>query len=303
MRVTTAQFYRHSAAAIGELQSRTARTQQQLSSGQRLLSAADDPVADARLREVGRRVAETEQHQRNLDVAVARLSLSEAVLADVGEALQRSRELTLQGNNAALSAADRQSIAGEIRQIHDHLLGLANSQDGAGEYLFAGFSVRTAPFASAPGGGVSYLGDQGRLELQVGSDRRFAAGEPGTAVFQDPAGVDLFAVLDGLASALEQPAAGAAFQQAVSDGLSGLDRGLEQVLAARGRFGAGLNALQAQRQSNDDFLLQGERVRADLNGLDYAEAAARLNAELTALQAAQQSFVRVQNLSLFKFLG
>lgn len=70
----------------------------------------------------------------------------------------------------------------------------------------------------------------------------------------------------------------------------------------RATVGARLNAVDAQKDVNDGFKLQVQETLSKLQDLDYAEAVSRLNLQLTGLQAAQQSFLKIQGLSLFNFL-
>lgn len=53
---------------------------------------------------------------------------------------------------------------------------------------------------------------------------------------------------------------------------------------------------------NDAFALETATALSEVQDLDYAEAVSRLNQQLLALQASQQSFIKVQGLSLFDYL-
>jgi flagellar hook-associated protein 3 FlgL len=116
----------------------------------------------------------------------------------------------------------------------------------------------------------------------------------------------LFATLDQLIVALGLPDQSAAdvakLTQALDCALTDLDRGLLNLNQARGRIGSRMNALDAQDEVNRNFNVQLQKWQAEIGAVDYAEAASRLNQELLALQASQQSFVKIQNLSLFDYL-
>lgn len=117
---------------------------------------------------------------------------------------------------------------------------------------------------------------------------------------------DLFVTVENLARALEAPSASAAdrarLHNAVNRFLADVDQAEMHLLSVRGRVGARLQVIEQQKEANEGYLLQLEEMRSLLNDLDYAEATTRLNLHLTALQAAQQVFLRVQNLSLFNLL-
>jgi flagellin-like hook-associated protein FlgL len=67
MRISTANLYATSTNQLNTLQGALARTQMQLSTDRRLLTAADDPVASARALEVG----QSQEPQQRQFVAVA----------------------------------------------------------------------------------------------------------------------------------------------------------------------------------------------------------------------------------------
>ncbi len=92
------------------------------------------------------------------------------------------------------------------------------------------------------------------------------------------------------------------FHTATDEVLTDLDNALESFLGARTAIGARLRTLDNQESQNEKFILDLQTTLSDIENLDYAEAISRFNIQDIALQAAQQSFTRVQNLSLFNFL-
>jgi flagellar hook-associated protein 3 FlgL len=118
---------------------------------------------------------------------------------------------------------------------------------------------------------------------------------------------DLFSTLDKLATALEAggstPAKAAQLNQSLANALADLDQGLDHLTGMRAKPGSRLNALQEQEYANGAFATHLQQTINDVGGLDYAEAATRLSQETFVLQVAQQSFVRIQNLSLFNYMG
>lgn len=88
----------------------------------------------------------------------------------------------------------------------------------------------------------------------------------------------------------------------IGDALNNLSNIQDNLLSGRGRIGARLNTLESTRASQQSLDLISTGVLDELRGLDYAEAVSRLSFQSFVLEAAQQSFVRVSNLSLFNFL-
>lgn len=300
MRIGTLHMFRQGINSIIDQQSKLFETQNQLATGKRINSPSDDPTGAAQLVGLSESSKITAQYQDNILAARTRLELEDTALGSVGDTLQRVRELTIQALNDTNNASDRAAIAAEVRQLADEVIGLANRKDGNGQFMFAGFQVLTTPFSEAPPGTFSYNGDQGQRQIQIGSARQIADGDSGQAVFMDiPDGgggfESIFATLETLASDLEANAPNGA-------SLDRLDSAMDQFLGFRASVGARLNALDSQEKINVTMLIQLEKTRSVVEDLDYAEAASRLSRESVTLQAAQQAFVKVQNLNLFNFI-
>lgn len=299
MRISTSQIFQQSVDAMLDKQRELSKTELQVASGKRILNPSDDPSASVRILDMQEAQQRLLQYQRNADAATARLDQEEAALDSMESLLQRVRELTVQGNNDPTGAEGRAAIAAEVRQLMDSFLQLANTQDANGEYVFAGFQSQTRPFSQDGVGNFSYNGDDGQRMLKIGDSREVAIGDPGS-IFMDLAAAgggntNVGEVLFRLATNLE---AGNGDPNALSD----IDTALTGLLSTRAKVGARMNAIDDQKNANDAFDLAVSKVRSSLEDLDYAEAISRFNQQLTALQASQQSFIKIQDLSLFNFL-
>lgn len=117
---------------------------------------------------------------------------------------------------------------------------------------------------------------------------------------------DMFTTLQNLANALTAPTSAAGAQAKLNNNinraLTDIDQALGNILEVRAQVGARLNAIDAQKDLNSAFALEVQKTLASVQDIDYAEAASRLNSQLVALQAAQQTYVKVQGLSLFDYL-
>ncbi len=122
-----------------------------------------------------------------------------------------------------------------------------------------------------------------------------------------PAGYrDVFSTLQNLVDQLDEPIdtkpRQAALTTYLGQALNEMDEALDKFLGARGVMGNRLQQLDVRANENIDAKIRYERSISELKDLDYAEAVSRLNMQMTGLQAAQQSYVKVQGLSLFNFL-
>lgn len=184
MRISTAGVH---AAALNQMMARStelAKTQQQIASGTRILTPADDPIGAAQALELDRALAESQQHAKNTTAATNRLSFEEQTLGDVTSLLQRIRDLTVEANNPTLDDGARKSILSEVQVRYNDLVDLANRKDTNGEYLFSGYATLTQPFVKS-GTNVTYQGDDGTRVLQTGPSQRITDGHPGSAVFMN----------------------------------------------------------------------------------------------------------------------
>lgn len=192
---------RQHSAAIAEIQKQQAalsRTQVQVASGQRIQTPADDPIASTRIIGMERQKAELAQFGSNADLLAARLGVGENALSDLGNLLQRVRELAVKANSGALDDVSLGSIATELRSRAQELLDLSNRRDTNGEFLFSGYSTQVQPFARG-GTSVAYSGDQGVRMLQISPNQKLADGMPGDRVFiAVPEGNGTFAVGTGV---------------------------------------------------------------------------------------------------------
>jgi flagellar hook-associated protein 3 FlgL len=184
MRVTSDAMRATFLAVLERANRQLMKTQTQIGTGRRVNAPSDDSFAAARITEIDAAIARLAQFRDNGTLARNRLSLEETVLADVADNLQRIRELTLQANNATLGNGERAGLAAEIRERFDGLLALANSVDGNGRYLFAGFSEGTQPFVVTADGSVEYRGDSGQRYIEINDERRVAINDAGDAAFQ-----------------------------------------------------------------------------------------------------------------------
>jgi flagellar hook-associated protein 3 FlgL len=184
MRISTRSIYENATTQLNTLQSGMARTQTQLATNKRMLTAADDPIASARALEVTQSKSLNNQYATNRSNANSSLALVEGALSDSGDLLMDVQTLVVQAGNGTLSKADRLMIATEIEGRMQDLIGVANTADGSGGYLFSGYKGTTVPFIQTDTG-AAYQGDQGQRKLQVGSSRSVAISDSGSSIFEN----------------------------------------------------------------------------------------------------------------------
>ena len=400
MRMSTVQIFNQGVNNLLDRQADVTKTQEQLASGKRIMNASEDPAGAARTLDITSQLARIDAYQRNTGTVQSSLGLEEGALSGVINDLQRARELTIQGNNATMTAADRGSIAVELSAILESLIARGNTQDASGEYIFGGFQSGAQPFSKTTGG-AAYNGDDGQRFMQVSADVQIASNNPGSEVFMsatagngsfdyrsaannmgtavvtttaaaanyvpetytlafiqananDPItytvtgdasgevatgnytengaitfangeirleGIpvngdsftitsvprqDIFTTIKDIesvfANASDTTASATRVNNEASRALKNLDNALEKVLTVQSDVGTRLRRTEMQTETNEAFNYQLKETLSGLQDLDYAEAISRLNIQMLALQAAQQTFAKTQTMSLFNYL-
>jgi len=184
MRVSTNMIYDRGIGTIQQLWSNLLHTQQEVATGRRILTPADDPIAASRALDVNKSRVINAQHKVNLDTATDDLRLVENKLMGMGEILQYMREGAVGAGNGILTQKELNFFATDMRNQFDALLALANTQDVSGNYLFSGYKADVQPFQGAYGN-VSYVGDQGTRTIQVSSSRYMPISLPGSDLFDN----------------------------------------------------------------------------------------------------------------------
>src|SRR3982751_996912 len=182
MRLSTAGMHRGSIDAILEHQVKLSKTQNEVTTGKKFQTASEDPIGAARVAGLDRKLADNAQYARNSNIIQSRLSYEEQTLADITSVLQSARDSALAGANATLGQSERKMIANQVRQNLAALMDMANRQDGNGEYLFAGTSSGTRPFAQGTSG-VIYQGDQTTRQIRISSTQSLTDVHTGVDAF------------------------------------------------------------------------------------------------------------------------
>lgn len=183
MRISTLQAFNNGVAGLQRNYANVTRTQEQISTGNRILTPADDPVASVRLLQLEQQQNVLNQYAENLTAAKNSLTQEEVSLNSANTILQRVRELAVQAGNGALSSKDRASIAAELQEREDELLGVMNTRNARGEYLFAGFQGKTQPFVRQADGSYAYQGDEGQRKIQIASSLDIPISDNGKKTF------------------------------------------------------------------------------------------------------------------------
>ena len=314
MRISTQMMYQQNMRGITNSQAEWMKYGEQMSTGKRVINPSDDPIAASQAVVLSQAQAENSQFALARTFATQKVSLEENVLNQVTTAIQSAQEKIVSAGNGTLSDDDRASLATDLQGIRDQLMNLANSTDGNGRYIFAGFKTETAPFAQADG---TYNGGSENITQQVDTSRSMVIGHTGDKIFNkitsnavpEPnngtSETNLFRMLDSAIATLNSPVGDDATlkeqAKAVIDKTNrGLKNSLNNVLSVRAELGTQLSELSSLDSLGTDRALGQTQQMSNLVDVDWNAAISSYVMQQAALQASYKAFTDMQGMSLFQ---
>jgi flagellar hook-associated protein 3 FlgL len=342
MRISSLSFFTASLASMQDNQSQIARLSQQISTGDRMLSAKDDPVAAAQALQLSDSIATRSQYLVNQQSATQTLNVESAILTSINQIMTDARAVLSQSNPSdSQSVRDHYSttLANDYLQIKD----LLNSRDNNGKYLFAGFNVTTQPYTHAqiypnistsaattsPASTYSGTTDgaqpstQGVRSITVDTGRQVQVSDNLQSVFQLPAGspvsvpyfdtatnsvansntTDLLQAIDQIAAALHDPnMVGNQLQAGITNALNGISATLDRLSGIETRVANAQVQLADVAKTTKGLQTIEQNALSDLTLVDKTAAIIELQSRQTSLQAAQSAYASSSKLSLFNYL-
>ena len=182
MRVTQSLEQTQFLAALDTLESNVSTTQDGISTGLSFTTPAENPAAAGIVNGLDQVLSQSEQYSSNASAAQGSLQTENTALDQVQTQLQSLYSLTLEAGSGTQSQQSLNAIAAQAVQIQNTLLGVANTQDGEGQYVFAGYATQTQPFALSATG-ATYSGDQGQRQVQIAAGQTVGTADNGDLVF------------------------------------------------------------------------------------------------------------------------
>jgi len=301
VRVTQGLMVRQALNDLNRQTRRLLQLQQQLSTGLKVNSPSDDPLAARRAVNIRSLIGQNEQYLTNLSNATPQVSETASTLQTVITSLQRAYELTVQGANGTNSQTQLNNIAIEIDQILESTLSEANHQTN-GRYIFGGTRTLDAPFVAARDANgtitsVTYQGNDESIRVLVGDGVEASINEPGNRAFTD--GQDYFQLLISIRDELRAGNQGALQNQRLGEMITAQN----QLLVSVARVGTIENQFERLTRNMEDYVQQLQGTLSDNIDADYAETVINLQAQTNAFQAALNATARVIQPSLLDYIG
>lgn len=294
MRISSAFYFQTGLNSLNRQQGDLVHNFQQLGSGKRMVTAADDPLAAAQALRLGQSETMNVRFSENREVAMRSLAEEENALMSLIPQVNGVKTRLVEVSNGTLSVEDRKTIANVLTEMRESIQGLMNAKDGNGQYLFSGSQGTTEPF-QLEGGSYVYKGDTTARDIQADQTRRIDSADHGEKLF---GGNDnILNELTKVITALENDDPD--YQDTVNEAMRFVDKSYDQILTVRASVGARMNEIEAIEDSGQMQRLHLTSELSRLEDLDFYSAASQLELRLAGLQAASVAFQKIQATSLF----
>jgi flagellar hook-associated protein 3 FlgL len=270
------------AAAVDQSASEEATLSSELSSGLRVSSLQDDPVAVAQSTLLGSAIAKDDTFVQTASNESSRLQVADSTLGEVVTQVTSAISTAVSGNNGTLNASDLASVAQQLSGIRDQVLSLANTSY-QGQYLFGGSQGSAAPFTldtTTNPATANYNGDSNVQYVESPNGQKFQVNLPGSSVF----GAAGSGVLGALNQLISDFSSGAATATLTAD-TSALTTALGQLSSQRSTLDSSLSRLQSTSTYVQTEESQLKVAQSSLVAADPAAVATQLSQAETQHQA------------------
>ena len=183
LRISTYMMFQNGERAINTSQSQLMATELQMSTGKQINSPSDNPIGAANAASLDGTVSQLTQFKSNQTEAQLQLNLADSTMTNFVNLVQDAQQRLVQAGDGSYSDSQRAALAQGLQGDLNQMIGLANTSDGQGGYLFAGSQQSAAPFTQN-GNTVTYGGDSTLQSIQVSQNRQLQIKFSGDDLFQ-----------------------------------------------------------------------------------------------------------------------
>lgn len=172
-------------SALDQTQANQEQLTQELSSGLRVTSIGDDPVAAAQNVQLLNTIQQDDSFTQTTSLTQGLLQVTDSTLGSVVTQLNQALSLATQANNGTLDSSDLKAISNQIAGIRDEVLSLANT-NYQGQYIFGGSQGGTTPFTldtTTTPATVTYNGDSDIDSIESPTGQSIQLNLPGNQIF------------------------------------------------------------------------------------------------------------------------
>jgi flagellar hook-associated protein 3 FlgL len=305
--ISTSAFYDGAIFNLSQLRKSANALQEQISTGDKLTNASDNPLAAAQMRQFQAADTLSTADTANTNAAKAKLTQSDNTLTQFSNIVDNIQTLTTQAASSTLTDGQRQAIGTQIGAYYQNLVSLANTKDATGNPLFGGQATGQA-YTTDASGNTGYTGTASASTLSLGPGLSVTTGVTGPEFLtftSNGTSKDLLSTVKNLAATLQASSAStsATAVSAANSALNDLTAGLDAITTSQTVVGARLNWITTTTDMQTQIGAQRKTQETNVGGTDLTTAAAMLSQQMTVLQASQASFTKLASLSLFSMLA
>jgi flagellar hook-associated protein 3 FlgL len=301
MKISTSQYFTTINNLMSEQHGKIAKLQAQLSVGRKNVTPSTDVKATTSSLKLSDVISKQQDDIANLKNVNAGYKEEEAILMSMSNMMIRMQDISIAARSDTYASSDLDIFAIEVEGYMDDIRGLANSRDSNGHFMFAGTKVTTLPFTKNPAGTVIYNGNQTepRLELDTGYKLplSISGNKLAGVITRGAAKIDMFQVMQDFVTALK------------ANNKAGVDTAIDELRVVSSNLNKNLvdnglrqNLVDQRRDIGEGKILIYKGLLSDAQDVDYASAITQLSSDMLGLEAAQSTFAKVSQLSLFTFL-
>jgi flagellar hook-associated protein 3 FlgL len=283
------------AASVNESQADQQQLTAELSSGARVNSLSDDPLAAGENVLLLNQIQRDDSFTQTSSLAQGQLQVADSALGGVVSQLTQAISLATGANNGTLNGSDLKSISDQLAGIRDEVVALANTSY-QGQYIFGGSQTATVPFSvSSTTSAATYNGDGNINFLMTPNGQRIQLNVPGDQIFAAGGANDVLGVLNQLVADF---ASGQAPSGAVAD-TTALRTALDFVSQQRVVLDNSLTRLTSATEAASNEKVQLTGAQTNLMQADVADIATRLSLSKTQQTALESVIAQLGGGSLF----
>lgn len=318
MRLSTNIIYQQRTNEMNNAQMRWMTSGSMLASGKRVNKPSDDPLAASQAVRVNQSENRNQQHMTARGFAKDNMTLQMSVSGRMTDVLTDIHTTIVQASNqGGLSDQDRDSLAQQLNGLKEQLVGLGNTTDGNGRYIFGGYKSDAKPFVIDPvTGDVSYQGGNKPITQEVASDREMVSYFTGAQVLlsatsrpiKEPDGSVQSNIFQSINFAIEglkitQTGAPQADLDKAQELMDKANRGsrntIDNVSSYEAKLGLQLQEIDKLDFLGDDKSIQNQGRMSDLLDTDWTKTVSDYYREDAMFKASQQVFKEMNSMNLF----
>ena len=305
MKISSNQYYEVLTKQLAKQQESIGELQTQLATGKKTAVPSSDIESSLEGLSIKSVLQRQSAYETNLSYVKDRLTIEESVVTSFQDYVYRLKDLAITASSGTFSDEDIGFMKAEAEGILEELISLSNSRDSQNSYLFSGTATNVQPFQKQADGSIAYKGNSAELNVQVDSGYEVQINSSGINLVGqveritggNSKNLDIFAVTKDFIAAL-----GTNTKTDISRSIDEFDELGNQVGGQIANLGIRQNLLEERLEIIEEKKTVYEQLLSNIEDTDYSEAITSLSSDMLALEAAQNTFAKVTQMSLFNFL-